>query len=160
MPRGLFITGTGTSVGKTYVAALIARALRFHGKAVGVYKPVASGCELRDGRLVASDAEALWKAAVAVSEIGDGGLEGVRGGSPVSRESVFRIGIRGGIGGKPRRHGGHGGRRVFGNSAIEVGTDRRAVRYAAARPAVTPYHKQTNCFLNTPLNRFRIRSPW
>jgi dethiobiotin synthetase len=63
MPRGLFITGTGTSVGKTFVAELIARALRSRGKAVGVYKPVASGCELRDGRLVASDAEALWKAA-------------------------------------------------------------------------------------------------
>jgi len=63
MPRGLFITGTGTSVGKTYVAALIARELRSAGKAVGVYKPVASGCELRDGRLIASDAEALWKAA-------------------------------------------------------------------------------------------------
>jgi dethiobiotin synthetase len=61
--RGLFITGTGTGVGKTYVAALIARALRDRDTKVGVYKPVASGCELFDGRLVSPDAVALWEAA-------------------------------------------------------------------------------------------------
>jgi dethiobiotin synthetase len=63
MARGLFITGTGTDVGKTYVAALIARSLRSAGKRVGVYKPVASGCELRDGQLESLDAIALWEAA-------------------------------------------------------------------------------------------------
>jgi dethiobiotin synthetase len=63
MSRGLFITGTGTGVGKTYVAALIARALVAAGKRVGIYKPVASGCDLRDGRLVSPDAIALWEAA-------------------------------------------------------------------------------------------------
>ncbi|MEX0610640.1 MAG: dethiobiotin synthase [Pirellulales bacterium] len=63
MTRGLFITGTGTGVGKTYVAALIARALRETGRSVGVYKPVASGCESRDGRLISPDAVALWEAA-------------------------------------------------------------------------------------------------
>ncbi len=50
--RGLFITGTDTGVGKTYVTALIARALVSAGKRVGIYKPVASGCELADGSLV------------------------------------------------------------------------------------------------------------
>jgi dethiobiotin synthetase len=63
MPRGLFITGTGTGVGKTYVAALIARAMRQAGKRVGVYKPVASGCEIHDGELVSPDAVTLWEAA-------------------------------------------------------------------------------------------------
>jgi dethiobiotin synthetase len=63
MTGGFFITGTGTGVGKTYVAALIARALRAAGKRVGVYKPVASGCETRDGQLVSPDAVALWEAA-------------------------------------------------------------------------------------------------
>jgi dethiobiotin synthetase len=62
MPGGLFITGTGTGVGKTYVAALIASTLRETGKRVGVYKPVASGCEVRGGRLVSPDAIALWTA--------------------------------------------------------------------------------------------------
>jgi dethiobiotin synthetase len=63
MSRGLFITGTGTYVGKTYVAALIARALRNGGKRVGVYKPVASGCELHGDCVVSPDAVALWEAA-------------------------------------------------------------------------------------------------
>jgi dethiobiotin synthetase len=63
MSRGLFITGTGTSVGKTYVAALVARALRASGKRVGVYKPVASGCELDKGKLNSPDALTLWEAA-------------------------------------------------------------------------------------------------
>ena len=63
MARGLFITGTGTGVGKTYVTALIARALRAAKVRVGVYKPVASGCETRDGSLVSPDAVALWEEA-------------------------------------------------------------------------------------------------
>jgi dethiobiotin synthetase len=61
--KGLFVTGTGTGVGKTYVAALIAQALCDAGVRVGVYKPVASGCDRRDGELVSPDAIALWKAA-------------------------------------------------------------------------------------------------
>ncbi|MHB8901868.1 MAG: dethiobiotin synthase [Thermoguttaceae bacterium] len=61
--RGLFVTGTDTDVGKTYVTALIARSLRAAGHRVGVYKPAASGCRLQEGRLVADDALALWEAA-------------------------------------------------------------------------------------------------
>jgi len=63
MATGLFITGTGTDVGKTYVGALIAQSLRNAGQRVGVYKPVASGCDACDGRLTAPDAVRLWKAA-------------------------------------------------------------------------------------------------
>lgn len=61
--NGLFITGTGTEIGKTYVAAQIARQLHEQGVRVGAYKPVASGCRLVDGELVADDAVALWEAA-------------------------------------------------------------------------------------------------
>jgi dethiobiotin synthetase len=60
---GLFITGTDTSVGKTYVAALIARSLVAGGRRVGVYKPAASGCRQEGGRFVSDDAVALWQAA-------------------------------------------------------------------------------------------------
>lgn len=60
---GLFITGTDTGVGKTYVAALIARRLAADRRKVGVYKPAASGCWRRDGSLVSDDAVALWEAA-------------------------------------------------------------------------------------------------
>ena len=62
--HGLFITGTGTEVGKTHVAAMIARTLFTHGSNVGVYKPVASGCQVgQDGQLTCTDATQLWQAA-------------------------------------------------------------------------------------------------
>lgn len=62
-PLGLFITGTDTEVGKTYVATHIAKDLVAAGHRVGVYKPVASEC-VSDGRqLVSEDAVALWEAA-------------------------------------------------------------------------------------------------
>ncbi len=60
---GLFITGTDTGVGKTYVTALIAKALHEAGRRVGVYKPAASGCRRQEGQLVADDALAIWEAA-------------------------------------------------------------------------------------------------
>lgn len=62
-PRGLFITGTDTEIGKTYVASMIARALLAAGHRVGVYKPAASGARRVGSELVADDASALWQAA-------------------------------------------------------------------------------------------------
>jgi dethiobiotin synthetase len=60
---GLFIAGTGTDVGKTHVAAMIARALVVAGRRVGVYKPAASGCRREGDGVVADDAVRLWDAA-------------------------------------------------------------------------------------------------
>jgi dethiobiotin synthetase len=60
---GLFITGTSTEVGKTHVAAMIARSLVASGRRVGVYKPVASGCREESGQRIADDAVQLWEAA-------------------------------------------------------------------------------------------------
>lgn len=60
---GLFITGTDTEIGKTYVGARIAAALAKAGHRVGVYKPAASGCSPAGGTLVSDDAVALWEAA-------------------------------------------------------------------------------------------------
>jgi dethiobiotin synthetase len=57
-PPGLFITGTDTGVGKTYVTARIAEALVASGRQVGVYKPVASGCSAGG-----ADPDILWRAA-------------------------------------------------------------------------------------------------
>jgi dethiobiotin synthetase len=68
-PPGLFITGTDTDVGKTYVAALIARELVAAGRRVGVYKPAASGCRRQAGRLVSDDAVTLWEAAGRAGEL-------------------------------------------------------------------------------------------
>jgi dethiobiotin synthetase len=60
---GLFVTATDTGVGKTYVTALIARALCEAGRSVGAYKPVCSGAEPReDGSLAWGDVDALTAA--------------------------------------------------------------------------------------------------
>lgn len=56
---GLFITATDTGVGKTVISCAIAHALKLQGKAVGVCKPLASGCLQLDGQLVSEDAQAL-----------------------------------------------------------------------------------------------------
>lgn len=62
-PRGIFVTGTDTGVGKTIVAATLARLLRMNGVSVGVMKPVTSGCREEAGQLVSDDALLLCRAA-------------------------------------------------------------------------------------------------
>jgi dethiobiotin synthetase len=52
---GLFVTATDTGVGKTYVTALIARALRSAGRVVGAYKPVCSGADIAANGTVSWD---------------------------------------------------------------------------------------------------------
>lgn len=44
--EGIFVTGTGTEVGKTVVAAVIAHSLADEGKRVGVFKPAVTGLEM------------------------------------------------------------------------------------------------------------------
>jgi len=68
-PRGIFVTGTDTGVGKTIIAATLARLLRMNGVNVGVMKPVTSGCREENGQLVSEDALLLCQAAgIAVSD--------------------------------------------------------------------------------------------
>ena len=55
--RGIFITGTDTDVGKTWVAAGLTAALRQRGVAAVYFKPVQSGCPEEGGRLVPTDAK-------------------------------------------------------------------------------------------------------
>ncbi|MFC1758555.1 dethiobiotin synthase [Planctomycetota bacterium] len=62
-PHGLFIAGTNTEVGKTFVASGIAASLFKRGVRVGVYKPVASGCRTVDDVVLSDDAVELWNAA-------------------------------------------------------------------------------------------------
>jgi len=61
--RGIFITGTDTGVGKSIVAATLARLLRMRGLNVGVMKPVTSGCREENGRMISDDALLLCQAA-------------------------------------------------------------------------------------------------
>jgi dethiobiotin synthetase len=62
MIKGIFITGTNTEVGKTVVARAVVRALVKRGLDVAAVKPVESGADKVDGRLVPADAAALLKA--------------------------------------------------------------------------------------------------
>lgn len=48
MGTGIFITGTDTDVGKTFIAAGISAALSARGIDVGVYKPMLSGIDRTD----------------------------------------------------------------------------------------------------------------
>jgi dethiobiotin synthetase len=54
--KGIFITGTDTDVGKTWVAAGLTAALRQRGVAAVYFKPVQSGCPREGARLVPTDA--------------------------------------------------------------------------------------------------------
>lgn len=57
MSKALFITGTGTDIGKTYVAGLIVKKLKESGRNVAYYKAAMSGNERReDGLLIPGDA--------------------------------------------------------------------------------------------------------
>lgn len=68
MANGIFITGTDTGVGKTVFSAALAKLLKDKGVNVGVMKPVTTGCNELEGRLVSADAELLaWSAGIQVS---------------------------------------------------------------------------------------------
>jgi len=56
---GLFVTGCDTGVGKTVVTGAIGHVLARGGGSVGVFKPIATGCEHRREGLVSRDAEFL-----------------------------------------------------------------------------------------------------
>lgn len=57
MAKSIFITATGTDVGKTYVAALIIKKLRIAGFNAGYYKAALSGAEDIGGKLTPGDAK-------------------------------------------------------------------------------------------------------
>lgn len=59
----IFVTGTDTSVGKTYVSCLLIRKLRQSGLRVGAYKPACSGAEFdTSGSPFWTDIDALQSA--------------------------------------------------------------------------------------------------
>lgn len=63
MGRGIFITATGTDIGKTYVTALLVKKLRQAGCNAGYYKAALSGAEFKGGRLIPGDAAYVAKIA-------------------------------------------------------------------------------------------------
>jgi len=63
MPKGFFVTGTDTGVGKTIITGAIIRALSFHGIKAGAMKPIESGCGREGDVLVPFDGLLLKQAA-------------------------------------------------------------------------------------------------
>lgn len=61
--KGIFITGTSTSVGKTHTAIVLAKTLTTKGVKVIPRKPVESGCDFENDQLIPADATALKNAA-------------------------------------------------------------------------------------------------
>jgi dethiobiotin synthetase len=58
----LVVLGTGTEIGKTFVTAALARALRAHGCSVLALKPIETGCSGSLEPPAGSDAEQLEEA--------------------------------------------------------------------------------------------------
>jgi dethiobiotin synthetase len=56
---GLFITSTDTGAGKTLIAGAIAKILADKGRKVGVFKPIATGCQYKWDGLISNDTEFL-----------------------------------------------------------------------------------------------------
>lgn len=64
MSKNLFITGTGTDVGKTFVTSLIVKKLKEGGASSAYYKAAMSGNVCRpDGTLIPGDAQQIQKMA-------------------------------------------------------------------------------------------------
>jgi dethiobiotin synthetase len=61
--NGYFITGTGTGVGKTFIACELARCARNLGHRVFAFKPIETGCVRTHDELVGADQELLCEAA-------------------------------------------------------------------------------------------------
>ena len=80
--RGLFVTGTGTEVGKTVVAAVIARTLAAAGKRVAVFKAAVSGLDDYAGGETPADHELLRTASGSAQS--DDEIAPYRYGPPVS----------------------------------------------------------------------------
>ncbi|MEO2033655.1 MAG: dethiobiotin synthase [Planctomycetaceae bacterium] len=57
--KTMFVSGTDTEVGKTWISCQILRKLRKTGHRVGAWKPVCSGAVERGGRLIWEDVEQL-----------------------------------------------------------------------------------------------------
>lgn len=80
--RGWFVTGTGTEVGKTIVAAVLARTLAARGEDVAVFKPAVSGLDEYAASGAMPDHELLR--AAARSSQSDDEIAPYRYGPPVS----------------------------------------------------------------------------
>lgn len=63
MTKAVFVTATGTDCGKTFISALLVKKMRELGYNCGYFKPVLSGAEVKDGKLIPGDCAYVVKTA-------------------------------------------------------------------------------------------------
>ena len=64
MTKGIFVTATGTDIGKTFISGLLVKKMRNFGLNCGYFKPALSGAErASDGSLVPGDARFVLETA-------------------------------------------------------------------------------------------------
>lgn len=63
MTQGIFITATGTDIGKTYISGLLVKKLREQNINCGYFKPVLSGAEELNGELIPGDCKHVLQTA-------------------------------------------------------------------------------------------------
>lgn len=61
MIKGIFITGTDTDIGKTYVTARLVKQLKQQGIKVAYYKAALSGAKIINGQMILEDMEVVFK---------------------------------------------------------------------------------------------------
>lgn len=71
MTKSIFITATGTDIGKTYISGLIVKKLRDLGFNCGYYKPALSGAVEENGQLIPGDCAYVLKRAGMVANVID-----------------------------------------------------------------------------------------
>ncbi len=71
MSKGIFITATGTDIGKTYVTALVIKKLTDSGINACYYKAALSGAEEKNGVLIPGDAEHVKSVSGVKQELND-----------------------------------------------------------------------------------------
>lgn len=87
--KTLFITGTDTGVGKTYVGRILVKALNKSGLVCVPRKPIETGCELQHGELIPEDATMYARATNDADSIAE--ICPYRYEPPISPERAVRL---------------------------------------------------------------------
>lgn len=87
--KTLFITGTDTGVGKTYIGRILVKALNKSGHACEPKKPIETGCKLEDGELIPEDASLYVQATQGKSSLNE--ICPYRYAPPISPERAIRL---------------------------------------------------------------------
>ena len=87
--KTLFITGTDTGVGKTYIGRILIKALTKSGDVCEPRKPVESGCKLENGELIPEDASLYEQATQGKSSLAE--ICPYRYEPPISPERAIRL---------------------------------------------------------------------